>query len=92
MARAGEGKGAAVGAAQGEEGQGSEGAGEGEAGGVRAIDREGGKEAAGYRGPENRGTWPMTIFIHDGLSQGLQFLEEMLMPIEYVLDMSVRET
>ena len=34
----------------------------------------------------------MTIFIHDGLSQGLQFLQEMMMPIEYVLDSSVRET
>jgi len=34
----------------------------------------------------------MTIFIHDGLSQRLQILEEMLMPIEYVLDSFVRET
>ena len=33
----------------------------------------------------------MTIFIHDGMSQGLQFLEEMLMPIVYVVDSSVRD-
>jgi len=55
----------------------------------RLIEKEERRQRA--TGAQRPGAWPMTIFIHDGLSQRLQFLEEMLMPIEYVLDLAVRD-